>query len=252
MSKNIENKVVVITGASSGLGEATARHLAALGAKVVLGARRTDRLEAVVADITKAGGQAVFATVDVTNKQDVENLINTAVTTYGKIDVLLNNAGLMSIAPMEQGRTDEWDRMIDINIKGLLYGVAAALPQFEKQADSKNPGHIINISSVAGLKVFAPGGTVYSGTKFAVSAITEGLRHELAGKVRVTSINPGAVDSELKHGSSDEASAKFVADFYKNLAIPADSVARAIAFAIEQPADVGINEIVLRPLTQEF
>jgi NADP-dependent 3-hydroxy acid dehydrogenase YdfG len=179
MSKNIENKVVVVTGASSGLGEATARHLAALGAKVVLGARRTDRLEAVVADITKAGGQAVFATADVTSQKDVENLINTAVTTYGKVDVLVNNAGYMAIAPMQQRRTDEWDRMIDINIKGLLYGVAAALPAFEKQADGKNPGHIINISSVAGLKVFAPGGTVYSGTKFAVSAITEGLRVEL-------------------------------------------------------------------------
>jgi NADP-dependent 3-hydroxy acid dehydrogenase YdfG len=201
MSKNIENKVVVITGASSGLGEATARHLAALGAKVVLGARRTDRLEAVVADITQAGGQAVFATVDVTSQKDVENLINTAVTTYGRVDVVVNNAGLMAIAPMEQRRTDEWDRMIDINIKGLLYGIAAALPAFEKQAEGKNPGHIINISSVAGTKVFSPGGTVYSGTKFAVRAISEGLRHELAGKVRVTSIEPGAVDSELKHGS---------------------------------------------------
>jgi NADP-dependent 3-hydroxy acid dehydrogenase YdfG len=248
MSKNIENKVVVITGASSGLGEATARHLAALGAKVVLGARRTDRLEAVVADITKAGGQAVFATADVTNQKDVENLINTAVTTYGRVDVVVNNAGLMAIAPMEQRRTDEWDRMIDINIKGLLYGIAAALPQFQQQGN----GHIINISSVAGTKVFSPGGTVYSGTKFAVRAISEGLRHELAGKVRVTSIEPGAVDSELKHGSNDEASAKFVADFYKDQAIPADSVARAIAYAIEQPADVGINEIVLRPLKQEF
>jgi NADP-dependent 3-hydroxy acid dehydrogenase YdfG len=250
MSKNIENKVVVITGASSGLGEATARHLAALGAKVVLGARRTERLEAVVTDITKAGGQAVFATADVTSKKDVENLINTAVTTYGRVDVVVNNAGLMAIAPMEQRRTDEWDRMIDINIKGLLYGIAAALPQFEKQENGR--GHIINISSVAGTKVFSPGGTVYSGTKFAVRAISEGLRHELAGKVRVTSIEPGAVDSELKHGSNDEASAKFVADFYKDQAIPADSVARAIAYAIEQPADVGINEIVLRPLKQEF
>ncbi len=247
MSKNIENKVVVITGASSGLGEATARHLAALGARVVLAARRTDRLEAVVADITQAGGQAIFATADVTSKQDVENLINTAVTTYGRVDVLVNNAGYMAIAPMEQARTDEWDRMIDINIKGLLYGVAAALPAFETQGN----GHFINISSVAGLKVFSPGGTVYSGTKFAVRAISEGLRHELAGKVRITTINPGAVDSELKLGVEDAASQKAVNQFYEQ-AISADSVARAIACAIEQPADVGINEIVLRPLTQEF
>lgn len=247
MSKNIENKVVVITGASSGLGEATARHLAALGAKVVLGARRTDKLKSITAEITKAGGKAVFTTADVTSKADVENLINAAIIAYGRVDVVVNNAGYMAIAPMEQARTDEWDRMIDINIKGLLYGVAAALPTFEKQKS----GHIINISSVAGTKVFSPGGTVYSGTKFAVRAISEGLRHELAGKVRITSINPGAVDSELKLGSNDEASSKAVNQFYEQ-AIPADSVARAIAFAIEQPADVGINEIVLRPLTQEF
>ena len=251
MSKNIENKVVVITGASSGLGEATARHLAALGAKVVLGARRTERLTAVVEEITAAGGQAVFATADVTSKADVENLINTAVATYGRVDVVVNNAGYMAIAPMEQARTEEWDRMIDINIKGLLYGVAAALPAFERNANGKGEGHIINISSVAGTKVFSPGGTVYSGTKFAVRAISEGLRHELAGKVRITSINPGAVDTELKLGVEDEASRKAVNQFYEQ-AIPADSVARAIAFAIEQPADVGINEIVLRPLTQEF
>ncbi|HTJ96257.1 MAG TPA: SDR family oxidoreductase [Rhodocyclaceae bacterium] len=248
MNTNIASKVVVITGASSGLGESTARHLAALGAKVVLGARRTDKLESISAEITKAGGQAVFAKADVTNKQDVENLIKTAITAYGRVDVVVNNAGLMAIAPMEQARTDEWDRMIDINIKGVLYGIAAALPQFAKQGS----GHIINISSVAGVKVFSPGGTVYSGTKFAVRAISEGLRHELAGKVRVTSIEPGAVESELKFGSSDEASSKFVKDFYKEQAIPADSVARAIAYAIEQPADVGINEIVLRPLKQEF
>lgn len=247
MSKNIENKVVVITGASSGLGEATARHLAALGAKVVLGARRTDKLKTITAEITKAGGKAVFTTADVTSKADVEKLIDAAIIAYGRVDVVVNNAGYMAIAPMEQARTDEWDRMIDINIKGLLYGVAAALPSFQKQGN----GHIINISSVAGTKVFSPGGTVYSGTKFAVRAISEGLRHELAGKVRITSINPGAVDSELKLGSSDEASTKAVNQFYEQ-AIPADSVARAIAFAIEQPADVGINEIVLRPLTQEF
>jgi NADP-dependent 3-hydroxy acid dehydrogenase YdfG len=247
MSTNIENKVVVITGASSGLGEATARHLAARGAAVVLGARRTDKLEQIAADIRAAGGKAEVVATDVTNKAQVQALIDTAVRVFGRVDVLINNAGLMSIAPMDEVKTDEWDRMIDINVKGVLYGIAAALPQFRKQ----NSGHFINIASVAGVKVFSPGGTVYSGTKFAVRAISEGLRHEVGGSIRTTTIEPGAVDSELKHGSSHEQSSQFVKEFYK-LAIPADSVARAIAYAIEQPADVDINEIVLRPTVQEF
>ncbi|TFW24348.1 SDR family oxidoreductase [Duganella callida] len=247
MSTNIENKVVVITGASSGLGEATARYLAARGAAVVLGARRTDRLEQIAAEIGAAGGKASVARTDVTDKAQVQALIDHAVAAYGRVDVLINNAGLMSIAPMDQVKVDEWDRMIDINVKGLLYGIAAALPLFRQQ----NSGHFINIASVAGIKVFSPGGTVYSGTKFAVRAISEGLRHEVGGAIRTTTIEPGAVDSELKHGSSHEQSAQFVKEFYK-LAIPADAVARAIAYAIEQPADVDINEIVLRPTVQEF
>lgn len=184
---------------------------------------------------------------DVTSQDDVKALIQGAIDTFGRLDVLVNNAGLMAIAPLSEGRVDEWDRMIDINIKGLLYGVAAALPVFQQQ----NSGHFINIASVAGLKVFSPGGTVYSGTKFAVRAISEGLRHEVGGRIRTTTIEPGAVDSELKFGSSHQASRDFVVDFYQQ-AIPADSVARAIAFAIEQPADVDINEIVLRPTVQDF
>jgi NADP-dependent 3-hydroxy acid dehydrogenase YdfG len=247
MSTNIENKVVVITGASSGLGEATARHLAARGAAVVLGARRTDKLEQIAADIRATGGKAEVVATDVTSKAQVQALIDTAVRVFGRVDVLINNAGLMSIAPLDEVKTDEWDRMIDINVKGVLYGIAAALPQFRKQ----NSGHFINIASVAGVKVFSPGGTVYSGTKFAVRAISEGLRHEVGGSIRTTTIEPGAVDSELKHGSSHEQSSQFVKEFYKQ-AIPADSVARAIAYAIEQPADVDINEIVLRPTVQEF
>ena len=179
MSNNISGKVVVITGASSGLGEVTARHLAALGARVVLAARRKDKLDALVAELTNAGGQAIAYQTDVTSQEEVKTLIQGAVDTYGRIDVLINNAGLMAIAPLSDTRTDEWDRMIDINIKGLLYGVAAALPVFQKQ----NSGHFINIASVAGLKVFSPGGTVYSGTKFAVRAISEGLRHEVGGSV---------------------------------------------------------------------
>jgi NADP-dependent 3-hydroxy acid dehydrogenase YdfG len=247
MSNNISGKVVVITGASSGLGEATARHLAALGARVVLAARRKDKLDALVAELTNAGGQAIAYQTDVTSQEEVKTLIQGAVDTYGRIDVLINNAGLMAIAPLSDTRTDEWDRMIDINIKGLLYGVAATLPVFQKQ----NSGHFINIASVAGLKVFSPGGTVYSGTKFAVRAISEGLRHEVGGSIRTTTIEPGAVDSELKFGSTHQQSRDFVVDFYKH-AIPAESVARAIAFAIEQSADVDINEIVLRPTVQEF
>ncbi|PHN23765.1 SDR family oxidoreductase [Pseudomonas sp. ICMP 561] len=247
MSNNIEGKVVVITGASSGLGEATARHLGGLGAKVVLGARRKANLDTLVSEITAAGGSAVAYQTDVTRKEDVDALIKGALDTYGRVDVLINNAGAMAIAPMSEGKTDEWDRMIDINIKGLLYGIAATLPVFQQQ----NSGHFINIASVAGIKVFSPGGTVYSGTKYAVRAISEGLRHEVGGSIRTTTIEPGAVDSELKLGSSHQASAEAVGEFYKQ-AIPSSSVARAIAFAIEQPADVDINEIVLRPTSQDF
>lgn len=247
MNKQIEGKVVVITGGSSGLGEATARYLASKGAKLVLGARRIEKLQTIVNEIKQVGGQAVCAKTDVTSHQEVQALINTAIETFGGIDVLVNNAGLMAIAPLSETKVDEWNRMIDINIKGLLYGIAAALPVFQK----KGSGHFINIASVAGLKVFSPGGTVYSGTKFAVRAISEGLRHEVGGAIRTTTIEPGAVDSELKLGSSHEQSASFVKEFY-NIAIPAESVARAIAYAIEQPADVDINEIVLRPTIQEF
>lgn len=244
---NIENKVIVITGASSGLGEATARLLANKGAKVVIGARRTEKLEAIVQDIRAEGGQAEFIGVDVTKPNEVQALIEKALSAFGQIDVLVNNAGLMSIAPLSELKVDEWDRMIDINIKGVLYGIAAALPVFQKQ----NFGHFINLSSVAGVKVFSPGGTVYSGTKFAVRAISEGLRHEVGETIRTTTIEPGAIESELKFGSSHKESSEFVTDFYKQ-AIPSDSVARAIAYAIEQPADVDINEIVLRPTSQEF
>ena len=245
---NIANKVVIITGASSGLGEATAHHLATLKAKVILGARRDDRLSSIVNKICEAGGQADYLQTDVTVKDDVEALVQKAISTYGRVDVMINNAGLMSIAPISALKVDEWDRMIDINIKGVLYGIAAALPVFKQQES----GHFINLSSVAGIKVFSPGGTVYSGTKFAVRAISEGLRHEVGSFIRTTSIEPGAVESELKYGTSDTQSSALVNDFYENNAIPADSVARAIAYAIEQPDDVDINEVVLRPTVQEF
>lgn len=244
----INDKVILITGASSGLGESSARLLANRGARLVLVARRAERLEQLVNEIRAAGGDAVYQVADVSRAADLVAAVQLAVSQYGRLDVMINNAGLMAIAPMSECRTDEWDRMIDINIKGVLYGIAAALPVFEAQQS----GHFINISSVAGIKVFSPGGTVYSGTKFAVRAISEGLRHEVGGHIRTTTILPGAVESELKHGSGHSASAAFVQAFYQQNQIPADSVARAVAYAIEQPANVDINEIVLRPTVQEF
>src|SRR5262245_15022280 len=248
MSVNIEGKVVVITGASSGLGESAARLLAARGAKVVLGARRKERIDALVKEITSKGGDAVGIATDVTKRSDAESLVKGALDKYGKIDVLVNNAGLASIAPMSALKIEEWDRMIDVNIKGLLYGVAAALPIMQKQKQ----GHIINIASVVGFKVFAPGGVVYSATKFAVRAVTEGLRLELkADNIRTTMISPGAVSTELGESGLDEVAKDNLREFYK-IAIPADSIARAIAYAIEQPTEVEIDEIVIRPTAQDF
>ncbi|GAB7533998.1 SDR family oxidoreductase [Burkholderia sp. 22PA0099] len=246
MSNNIEGKVVLITGGSTGIGEETARHLAALGAKVAIAARRKDKLDAIAAEIGAAGHAVRAYALDVTDKQQVEAVVAGVVADFGRLDVLINNAGIMPIRPMSEVNTDEWDAMIDVNVKGTLYGIASVLPRFIAQQG----GHIINLSSVAGIKVFAPGGTVYSGTKFAVRAISEGLRQEVGEHIRVTSIEPGAVDSELKHSTSGGAR-DTVLDFYRQ-AIPASSVARAIAFAIEQPNDVDINEIVLRPTKQEF
>src|SRR5688572_24980475 len=226
MTKGIEGKVVLITGGSTGIGAETARLLAERGAKVAIAARRKDRLDEVVADIAANGGTARSYALDVTDKSAVQSVVAAIVADFGRLDVLINNAGLMPIRPMSEVNTDEWDQMIDVNLKGVLYGIAAALPRFLAQES----GHIINLSSVAGIKVFAPGGTVYSGTKFAVSAISEGLRQEVGDKVRVTSIEPGAVESDLKLGTSGTAK-DTVLDFYKQ-AIPASSVARAIAFAI--------------------
>ena len=247
MEDNIKGKVVIITGGSSGLGENTARHLASRGAKVVIAARRKEKLEAIADDIRKDGGEALVVETDVTKRDDLKNLIELSKKEYGKIDVLINNAGLMAIAPLAEDKVEEWDKMIDINVKGVLYGISAALPVFQEQGF----GHFINLSSVAGIKVFSPGGTVYSGTKYAVRAISDGLRHEVGGNIRTTTIEPGSIDSELKYGSSHDESSENVKEFYKQ-AIPGDSIARAIAYAIEQPKEVDVNEIVIRPTVQEF
>src|ERR1700692_2720001 len=226
---NITDKVVVITGASSGVGESTARLLAANGAKVALGARRKDRIDAIVRDITAKGGNALGFKTDVTRRGDVEALVKGAVDNHGRIDAIVNNSGIMPIAPMAALKIEEWDRMIDVNIKGLLYGVAAVLPIMQNQKQ----GHIINLASVFGIKVFAPGGVVYCATKSAVRALTEGLRIELHSKnIRCKMISPGAVATELPEGSSDEATRKNLREFYKTtMAIPAESIANAIAYA---------------------
>jgi len=246
MTDNIANKVIVITGASSGMGAAAARHLAAKGANVVLGARRADRIHALATEITDAGGKATAVVTDVTKREDLKQLVDTAVTTYGRIDVLINNAGVMPLSPMDRVKVDEWDQMIDVNIKGALYGIAAALPYMKEQSS----GHIINLASVAGHKLFN-GSAVYSATKFAVRALSEGLREELsADNIRVTIISPGAVKTELLDHISEKDIQTANQDYVGQVGVPAETFARLVAFAISEPEDVGINEILFRPTAQ--
>src|SRR5271165_2494017 len=235
MSGNIAGKVIVITGASSGLGEAAARHLSAAGAPVVLGARRTDRLDAIAKELTERGGEVLTLATDVTKREQVSKLVDTAVEKFGRIDVMINNAGLMPHSPLERLKVDEWDRMIDVNIKGVLYGIAAALHHMKQQ----KAGHIINVSSVAGHKV-TPAGAVYAATKHAVRALSEGLRQEVKPyNIRTTIISPGAVATELPDSITEADVSARIHDSYNEVAIPADSFARAVAFAISQPAAEG-------------
>lgn len=246
MKKNIEGKVIVITGASSGLGEAAAKHLSDQGAVVVLGARRVDRIKALAEQINNNGGKALAVATDVTKVEQVKALVDAAVKNYDRLDVMINNAGLMPRSPLERLKIDEWNQMIDVNIKGVLYGIAAALPYMKEQKS----GHIINVSSVAG-HVVRPGGVVYSATKYAVRVISEGLRQEVKDyNLRTTIISPGAVATELPNTISEPDLAKDMKDFYDQHAIPADSFARAVAFAISQPEEVDINEILFRPTSQ--
>ncbi|HEY2065796.1 MAG TPA: SDR family oxidoreductase [Gemmatimonadaceae bacterium] len=247
-TEGIAGKVVVITGASSGLGEATARLLAEQGASVVLGARRVERLQSLANELTSKGAKALAIETDVTNRDEVKRLVDTAVQNHGRIDVMLNNAGLMPQSLLERLKIDEWDRMIDVNIKGVLYGIAAALPYMQKQ----KAGHIINVSSVAGHKV-GPGSAVYSATKWAVRALSEGLRQEVKTyNIRTTVISPGAVATELPNTITDSDVAERVNQLYEDVAIPADSFARAVVFAMSQPEDVDINEILFRPTRQAY
>ncbi|MBN7123539.1 oxidoreductase [Erwinia billingiae] len=241
----LNNKIVAITGASSGIGEATARLLAAKGARVLLGARRTDRLVTVVAEIRAAGGEAHFTSLDVTSLSEMERFIAEAQQHFGGLDVLINNAGVMPLSPLSARKVDEWDRMIDVNIRGVLYGIAAAQPLMEQQQH----GHIINISSIGGLSV-SPTAAVYCATKFAVRALSDGLRQE-TDKLRVTVISPGVVTSELADSISDD-SAREAMKAFRRVALEPDAIARAVVYAIEQPADVDVSEIVVRPTASPY
>lgn len=248
MGDNIGGKVVVITGASSGLGEAAARHLSSKGATVVLGARRADRIQALADVLTGSGAKSLALTTDVTHAAQVQRLVDAAVETFGRIDVMLNNAGLMPHSPLERLKLDDWDQMIDVNIKGVLYGIAAALPYMKDQ----KAGHFINVSSVAGQKVRA-GGVVYAATKHAVRVISEGLRMEVKPyNIRTTVISPGALDTELVDRITEPDIREGVRKMTDEMALPAETFARMVAFAMSQPEDVDVNEILFRPTRQEL
>ena len=240
-----QGKVVAITGASSGIGEATALLLAERGAKLVLGARRTDRLAALADRIAAAGGEAAHAPTDVKRRNDLENLVNLACERFGKLDVLVSNAGVAPISAFDDLNLEDWEEMIDTNIKGVLYGIAAALPVFRRQGF----GHFINIVSTAGLRIVPLQG-VYAATKNAVRTLTEALRQEAGANLRVTGISPGFVHTELANSMTDARTRASILEQMEKIAIAPDAIARAVAFAIDEPADVDINEIVVRPTAQ--
>lgn len=248
MRENIKGKVIVITGASSGMGETAARYLAKQGGRVVLAARRAERIDVIANDINGQGGEALAQTTDVTRLEDVKKLVDTAVAKWGRIDVLINNAGVMPLSSLDQAKVNEWDMMIDVNLRGVLHGIAAALPIMKAQQS----GHIINTASVAGHLVF-PTSAVYSATKFAVRALTEGLRKEASTyNVRATIISPGAVSTELLDHISDKDVQAANQDYVGKVGIPPETYARMVAFAIGEPEDVGVNEIIFRPTAQEL
>ncbi|WP_247269070.1 MULTISPECIES: SDR family oxidoreductase [Pseudomonas] len=237
---NIHNKVVLITGASSGIGEAAARLIASKGAHVVLGARRTERLDQLVSEIRAEGGSARARALDVTDLQSMQAFVTFAKAQHGKVDVIINNAGVMPLSPLASLKVNEWNQMLDVNVRGVLHGIAAVLPDMRAQGY----GQVINISSIGGLAV-SPTAAVYCATKFAVRAISDGLRQE-TDKIRVTVVCPGVVESELADTISDEVAREAMKAF-RRVALNADAIARALAYAIEQPDDVDVSEIVVRP-----
>ncbi len=240
---NVVNKVIAITGASSGIGEATAKLLAQNGAKVLLGARRTEKLEKIVEAIHSEGGTAEFKAVDVTNREDVKAFIHFAKDTFGRVDVIFNNAGVMPLSPMNALKVEEWDKMIDVNIRGVLNGIAAGLPIM----DAQGGGQIINTASI-GAHVVVPTSAVYSATKYAVWAIGEGLRQE-SKTIRVTTICPGVVETELGSDITDESAKSALQEFRKD-SLTSDMIARAVLYAVSQPDDVDVNEVIVRPIRQ--
>lgn len=241
----LNGKVIAITGASSGIGEAAARLLAQRGAKVVLGARRTERLDALAAEIAAAGGGVAVKALDVTSRADVQAFVDFAVAQFGRLDVMVNNAGVMPLALMEALKVEEWDQMIDVNIRGVLHGIAAALPVMKAQGG----GRFVNVASIGGHAV-SPTAAVYCATKFAVVAISEGLRQE-SKDIGVTVISPGVTVTELGAGMSDEGGREALKAF-RQVSIAAEDIARAIAFAVEQPDGVDVNEIIVRPTASAF
>jgi NADP-dependent 3-hydroxy acid dehydrogenase YdfG len=245
MENNLKGKVVAITGAGSGIGEATALLLAAGGAKVVLAARRTNRLEALTARITAAGGEATYIQTDVKRRDDMARLVKFACEQYGQLDVLISNAGVGLISPLDELRVEDWEEMVDVNLKGVLYGIAAALPVFRKQGF----GHFVNILSTSGIKI-VPLQSVYAGTKNAVRTISEGLRQEAGEKLRVTIISPGFIHTDFAESMTNPEVKAQILEQRDKMAIPPDAIARAISFAIEQPANVDVGEIVVRPTAQ--
>jgi len=244
----IKDKVAIVTGASSGIGHATALALSKAGAKVAIGARRTDKLSELENEITKNGGQAFSQKLDVTKKSECDSFANSVIEKWGGVDILVNNAGLMPLSFIKNLKVDEWDQMIDVNIKGVLYCTAAVIPHMLE----KKSGHIVNISSVAGRIVF-PSGSVYCATKHAVTALSEGLRQEFSTRknIRVTCIEPGVVSTELTNTITDESLKDFVESAKKMQALSAQDIANAIIYAVEAPDYVNVNEVLIRPTTQE-
>jgi NADP-dependent 3-hydroxy acid dehydrogenase YdfG len=235
------SKTVLITGASRGIGAATALRLAADAHRVFLGARRTDQLQGLVDDIESAGGTASFRALDVTDAAGAQRFVADAVSAYGRVDVMINNAGVMPLSALAENRVEEWNRMIDVNIRGVLHGISAALPVMRAQGS----GHIVNLASIGAHEV-EPTAAVYSANKFAVWAISEGLRKESAGDIRVSVVSPGVTESELAESISDERARAAMGE-YRAIAIPASAIADAIAFAVGQPPEVDVNEIIVRP-----